>query len=62
MKVITGDTVGFTVVVEHESGGCIGTWVPDLDEAHKHIKRVWDDKHTYIRVFPSRYDERMRLK
>lgn len=62
MKIITSDTMGFTIVVEHKSGGKSGTWEPDLEQAFIHIKRTWNTGDNYIRIFPTKYKDRMRLK
>lgn len=62
MSNITKETLGFTIVVEHESGGKVGTWVPNLKQAFIHIKRTWNTGDNYIRIFPTKYKDRMRLK
>jgi len=53
---------GFTVVIEHNSGGKLGSWYPNLEQAFIHIKRAWNTGDNYIRIFPTRYKDRMRLK
>ena len=62
MNIITSDIMGFTIVVEHKSGGCIGTWEPTIEDALKAVKDHWDKDHTYVRIFPTTYKDRMRLK
>lgn len=62
MNIVTNDTMGFTIVVEHKSGGKIGTWELTIEDALKVIKRHWDKDHTYARIFPTKYKDRMRLK
>lgn len=56
------NTNGFTVVIEHESGGKLGTWCPNLNEAFQHIKNFWHEGDNYIRIIPTSYKERMKLK
>jgi len=56
------ETLGLTVVVEHKSGGSIGTWELTIEDALKVVKEQWDKNHTYVRIFPTIYKDRMRLK
>ncbi len=53
---------GFTVVIENNSGGKLGFWCPNLGQAFIHIKKAWNTGDNYIRVFPTKYKDRMRLK
>lgn len=59
---ITNRTIGYTVVIVHKSGGALGTWVPTMPLALKHIKKMFDKNHTYVRIIKTSYKERMRLK
>jgi len=59
---ITKETVGYTVVVEHKSGGALGTWVPTMTLALKHIRKTFDKDHTYARIIKTSYKDRIRLK
>ncbi len=59
---ITKNTIGYTVVVDHKSGGSLGTWVPTLPLALKHVKKIFDKNHTYARIIKTKYKDRMRLK
>jgi len=56
------ETLGLTVIVEHESGGKLGSWFLDFDDAFDHIKRTYGSGDNYIRIFPTRFKDRMRLK
>ncbi len=60
---ITDDTMGFVVVIENKLGGKGGSWHPDFDNAFEQIKRTWNTNDNYIRIFPSKYKDRMsRIK
>ncbi len=56
---VTLETWGYVVIIEHESGGKGGTWVPNFKEAFEHIDSVWHSGDTYIRIFPVQYKDRM---
>lgn len=62
MNIVTSDTKGFTIVMEHKSGGKLGTWEPTIEDALKVVKAHWDKDHIYLRIFPTIYKDRMRLK
>lgn len=56
------EKLGFTVVVEHESGGKLGSWYPNLGQVFIHLKSTWNTGDNYIRIFPTKFKDRMRLK
>jgi len=53
---------GFTVVIEHESGGKLGSWYPNLEQVFIHVKRAWGDGDNYIRIFPKKFKDRVAIK
>lgn len=59
---VTDKTKGFTIVVEHKSGGKLGTWELTIEDALEAVKRHWSKDNTYARIIPTIYKDRIRLK
>lgn len=60
--VITDETYGFSVVIEHESGGSLGTWCLTMDQVRTHLDKSWNTGDYYIKIIPIKYKDRMRFK
>ena len=60
--VITNETWGFTVVIENESGGSLGTWCLTMDQVRTHLDKAWNTGDYYIKIIPTQYKDRMRLE